>query len=142
MTGSGHREIDHTADLGFELWAPTLEGLYAESVLAMGDLCYDVAAVDPREQRRLRVDGSDAEERLIRWLQEIYFMLETEMWLASEASEVALVDDGGTVVMFISYEGSFTATDGPASGLTSTDIGVNEPTDSPVAARTSKRFSG
>ncbi len=39
---------------------------------------------------------------------------------------VALVDDGGTVVDFVSYEGSLTATDGPAAGMTSTDVGVSE----------------
>ena len=35
----------------------------------------------------------------------------------------------GTVILgqFLSYEGVFTATDGPANGLTSTDIGVAEP---------------
>ncbi len=37
---------------------------------------------------------------------------------------VALVEPDDSVVMFLSYEGSFTATDGPAIGLTSTDIGV------------------
>ncbi len=45
---------------------------------------------------------------------------------------LALVDDGGSVVMFISYEGSFTANDGPAAGLTSTDIGISEPTTTPL----------
>ncbi|GAB5535828.1 MAG: hypothetical protein Rubg2KO_20770 [Rubricoccaceae bacterium] len=39
---------------------------------------------------------------------------------------LALVDDLGTVLEFLSYEGSFTATNGPAIGLTSTDIGVSE----------------
>ena len=39
---------------------------------------------------------------------------------------VALVDASGTAVQFLSYEGSFTATDGPASGMTSVDIGVEE----------------
>ncbi len=39
---------------------------------------------------------------------------------------VALVDAGSTVVQFLSYEGSFTATAGPANGQTSTDIGVTE----------------
>jgi len=38
---------------------------------------------------------------------------------------VALSYDG-TVIQFLSYEGVFTATDGPASGQTSTDIGVFE----------------
>jgi PKD repeat protein/endonuclease I len=45
---------------------------------------------------------------------------------------LALVDDGGVAVEFLSYEGSFTATDGAANGMTSMDIGVSEPTSSPV----------
>ncbi len=36
---------------------------------------------------------------------------------------LALVDPGGAVVQFLSYEGPFAATNGPATGLTSTDIG-------------------
>jgi len=39
---------------------------------------------------------------------------------------IALVDAGGQVVQFLSYEGTLTATNGPATGLTSTDIGVAE----------------
>lgn len=38
----------------------------------------------------------------------------------------ALIDPMGNVVQFLSYEGSFTATNGPAAGLTSTDIGVSQ----------------
>ena len=39
---------------------------------------------------------------------------------------LALVDAGGDVVQFLSYEGSFMAMNGPADGLVSTDIGVFE----------------
>jgi uncharacterized protein len=45
---------------------------------------------------------------------------------------VALVDNNGNVVQFLSYEGTFTATNGPAAGLTSTDIGVAETATTPV----------
>ena len=45
---------------------------------------------------------------------------------------VALVDDTGGVVEFLSYEGSFDATDGPAVGLTSIDIVVSETSTTPV----------
>ena len=45
---------------------------------------------------------------------------------------LALIDDTGAVVEFISYEGVFAATDGPANGLTSVDVGVSEPSNSPV----------
>jgi hypothetical protein len=45
---------------------------------------------------------------------------------------LALVDPSGAVVEFLSYEGSFVASDGPAAGQASTDIGVFEPGDTPI----------
>ena len=45
---------------------------------------------------------------------------------------IALVSDQGEVVQFLSYEGAFTAADGPAAGMTSQDIGVEETGSTPV----------
>jgi predicted extracellular nuclease len=45
---------------------------------------------------------------------------------------MALIDAEGNVVQFLSYEGSFIATDATAAGLTSDDIGVTEPGSTPV----------
>jgi endonuclease I len=53
---------------------------------------------------------------------------------------IALVDGNGTVVQFLSYEGTATASNGPAQGMTSVDIGVSE-TNS-TAAGTSLQLSG
>ncbi|MFP4844878.1 T9SS type A sorting domain-containing protein [Winogradskyella sp. PE311] len=39
---------------------------------------------------------------------------------------IALVNNSGVVVQFLSYEGSLTASGGPADGMTSEDIGVAE----------------
>ncbi len=44
---------------------------------------------------------------------------------------VALVDQNGAVVQFLSYEGTITAASGAAMGLTSTDIGVSETSATP-----------
>src|SRR5690606_18346488 len=46
---------------------------------------------------------------------------------------VALVGGDG-VVLFLSYEGTFDAVDGPAAGTTSTDIDVRESGSTPVGA--------
>jgi uncharacterized protein len=45
---------------------------------------------------------------------------------------LALVDASSAVVQFLSYEGTFLAVDGPAAGLTSTDIGVSEAGSEPL----------
>ena len=39
---------------------------------------------------------------------------------------IALVDNFGRVIQFLSYEGTMTATNGPAAGMTSVDIGVEQ----------------
>lgn len=51
----------------------------------------------------------------------------------------ALVNASGTVVQFLSYEGSFTAVGGAANGMVSTDIGVSE---NGAVAGTSLQLSG
>jgi len=55
----------------------------------------------------------------------------TVWWAASGSIQngpdgMALVNAAGELIQLISYEGPFTATDGPASGTSSTDIGVEE----------------
>ena len=45
---------------------------------------------------------------------------------------LALVDPGNNVIQFISYEGSFTATNGIAAGLISEDIGISETGSTPA----------
>lgn len=44
----------------------------------------------------------------------------------------ALVDAGSNVQQFLSYEGTFTAVGGPADGMTSVDVGVSQPSNTPV----------
>ena len=43
-----------------------------------------------------------------------------------------VLSDGTNVIQFLSYEGSLTATDGIANGMTSTDIGVSETSSTPI----------
>jgi endonuclease I len=54
---------------------------------------------------------------------------------------LALVDAGGQVVQFLSYEGVFVATTGPANGMTSVDIGVSE-AENATPATSSLRLTG
>ncbi len=90
MTATGHTEIEHTADLGFEVWAPGLDDLFAEATLAVAELCYDRESVRQSEPRRLSVEGSTTEELLVRWLQEVYLLLEGEGWLTGAVDGLAI----------------------------------------------------
>ena len=52
------------------------------------------------------------------------------------------LDQSGSVFQFLSYEGSFSATAGPASGLTSSDIGLSESGSTDVGASLGLAGSG
>lgn len=53
---------------------------------------------------------------------------------------VALVRADGTVLEFLSYEGAFAATNGPAQGRSTTDIGVREAGSEPVGQSLSRTY--
>ena len=55
---------------------------------------------------------------------------------------LALVDNTGVVVEFLSYEGVLTANDGPAEGMTSINIGVSETSSTPVGFSLQREGSG
>ena len=59
--------------------------------------------------------------------------------LQNDAEGMALVR-GAEVLEYLSYEGVVTATNGPASGRTSTDIGVSEPGTTPVGQSLSRTY--
>jgi SHS2 domain-containing protein len=49
------REIEHTADLGLEIEAPTMAVLFERAGLAMAGLMVELDAVEPRERLTLAV---------------------------------------------------------------------------------------
>jgi len=55
---------------------------------------------------------------------------------------IALVSPQGNVVEFLSYEGSFTGTAGPANGILSTDIGILEVGTTPIGQSLQRTGTG
>lgn len=53
---------------------------------------------------------------------------------------IVLLDPSNGIVQFLSYEGTFSAANGPAMGLVSEDIGVSEPSSAPLG--TSMQLTG
>jgi DNA/RNA endonuclease G (NUC1)/PKD repeat protein len=54
----------------------------------------------------------------------------------------ALINPANQITEFTSYEGTMTANEGPALGLTSTDIGVSEATDTPLGRSVQRAGNG
>lgn len=61
----------------------------------------------------------------------VWFGFDTPNQVLNGPDGVALVYNGSQVIQFLSYEGAFTATNGPASGMTAQNIGVAESSTTP-----------
>jgi len=86
------REVEHTADLGLEIEAPTLALLFERAGLAMLGLVADLERVEPRTRRALRVEGEGREELLRDWLQTLVVALGVDGFLACELDVQELSD--------------------------------------------------
>src|SRR5216110_1132919 len=78
------REIEHTADLGLEVEAPSLPLLFERACLGMLALMIDLAAVEPRERVAIAPADEDREARLHDWLQHLLVRLQAGPFAVSE----------------------------------------------------------
>ena len=78
-------EIEHTADIGFELDAPDLKSAFELAAAAMFDLVCDLDTVGDDVCRRVRLKARDAdlENMMVRWLTELLYLFESEQLLLS-----------------------------------------------------------
>jgi SHS2 domain-containing protein len=70
--------IDHTADAGIRVEAPTLEDLFETAGFAFTELVTSVDAIDCQVERRFQLEEGDIETLLVSWLQELLYLLDTE----------------------------------------------------------------
>ena len=77
-----HRFLEHTADIRAECEAPTFAGLLEEAARALYAVAMANVRNDGGETRTVALDTQSREECLVRWLQELIFLLETEQFVA------------------------------------------------------------
>jgi SHS2 domain-containing protein len=70
--------IDHTADAGILVKAPTLEGMFETAALGFSELITRVDSLNCLIQRQFRLQEDDIETLLVSWLQELLYLLDTE----------------------------------------------------------------
>ncbi len=70
--------IDHTADVGILVSAPTLEGLFETAAWAFTELITRVDALRHRVERQFNLQEDAIDTLLVSWLQELLYLLDTE----------------------------------------------------------------
>ena len=76
--------FEHTADIGVEVMADSMEGLYAEAGRALFNLIGDLDQIKPTEAEKVALASADETGLLIDWLNELIFLFDARGWLFSE----------------------------------------------------------
>ncbi len=90
---ASHEFVDHTAELGLRLRAPSFAALLGEAVTALGALLVDEAgSAGAADARVLELAASDREALLVDLLNEILFLAETAGWAPARDGAVVEAD--------------------------------------------------
>ena len=73
-----YREIEHTADVGVEIYGASFEELLRHAAQALFDTIADVSTIRPECERAVQVSGADKETLLMNWLRELLFLFSVE----------------------------------------------------------------
>jgi SHS2 domain-containing protein len=74
VAGRGHELIEHTADVGLRIWAPTLEDVFAEAAIGLVGVM-GTADGDPVSER-VTLESTDLDALFVDWLSEVLFLFE------------------------------------------------------------------
>lgn len=81
----GHRQIEHTADLAFELWGASFPDLLLEGARAVVEVLIDGELASGISRREIELAAIDDEDRMVRWLNEVLYLALVEGFLVTDA---------------------------------------------------------
>ncbi len=96
------REFAHTADVGFEVEAPTMEALFEGAALGLSAAIADLDGVAARERRTVTVSAVDRTALLHDFLHAILLLAQVDGFLVSGIEVVAI--DGEAVRAVVAGE--------------------------------------
>lgn len=79
------RFLEHTADVLIEAYGSTLEEAFENAAIAVFEVITDTGKVEPREERIVSVEGTDLENLLYRWIEELLILHDSEGLVISRA---------------------------------------------------------
>ncbi|MGQ9604160.1 MAG: archease [bacterium] len=98
--GRFYELIEHTADLGIEVTADNLKGIFVNSALALFDLMVGIENIQKVVKRELGVSGRDQTELLVAWLNELLYVYSVEKLVFAGFEDVELRPDSIEVIAY------------------------------------------
>jgi len=93
----GYRFLEHSSDIYVEAWGGSLEEAFEQAALAMFDTMTDVRLVEPKVEVQVSAEGSDEQELLYSWLENLLVKYEVEGLLFSRFKVKPILREDGTL---------------------------------------------
>lgn len=78
-----YEKLEHKADTGFLVKAPSLERLYIHAAMALTDMIVPLKAIRGENRYEIAVTADSSESLMVKWLNEVLFLFERHKFLAS-----------------------------------------------------------
>ena len=85
-----YKYIDHTSDLGVEIYGKDLQELFANGLFTVFDNILDLNTVEIKETRKIQLSAQTLDELLIDWFRELLFIFATEYFVAKEVKDIKI----------------------------------------------------
>ena len=82
---AGARQLEHTADLALEIWGPDEPRMLEAGAVAVVDILTDGVLPEGTNVRMVELEAIDAEDRVVRWLNEVLYWASVEGFIVSRA---------------------------------------------------------
>jgi len=73
-----YQHIDHTADVGLQIFGSSLKQLFENAAEGMFDFITELQRVDSNTERHIEITAGDRDALLVTWLSELNYILQTE----------------------------------------------------------------
>ncbi len=70
--------INHTADLGIEVYGEGLQELFSNAGFALFDIMTDISKVKESTKKVITVEGNDLEQLMVNWLNDLLYLFDVE----------------------------------------------------------------
>src|SRR5687768_12330817 len=87
--------LDHTADVGFGLKASTLEELFDEARRALLMVVFERPPEEGRDEGEIRLSAPDLETLLVRWLNELTYLIQDTGFVPTGAKKIEIQETCG-----------------------------------------------
>jgi SHS2 domain-containing protein len=85
-----YKYIDHTSDLGVEIFGKDLPELFSNGLFTIFDNILDLDKVEIKETRKIELSSATLDELLIDWFRELLFLFATEYFVAKELKQIKI----------------------------------------------------